>query len=241
MPFDRVYYVAKGEQEPTAALVQQADYSIAVAHKYKSNLVEAGLSEGRIAEMVALKEQVAQAMGGQHEEKSTSKQATSEEHRRIDAAKKHIRKIRKLAPLAVRTLPNPDITLDALRAEASLRRQTPVIVAYLNKTRPIVATLSEGLKPYFRGEEPLAVHDRVTAELLAADSTQELAVKSRPETTLKLNEAKGRLLEAIEDLNRIGQLEFDGQAEIIAQFNKDILLRARRSRGSSKDSEKPAA
>jgi hypothetical protein len=51
-----------------------------------------------------------------------------------------------------------------------------------------------------------------------------------PAATQHLYEAKGRLLEAITELNRIGQIAFDGDASSRARFNKDILLRARHKR-----------
>jgi hypothetical protein len=36
----------------------------------------------------------------------------------------------------------------------------------------------------------------------------------------------------IEDLNRVGKVAFEGHAVIIGEFNKDILLKARKERGS---------
>jgi hypothetical protein len=55
-----------------------------------------------------------------------------------------------------------------------------------------------------------------------------------PQEKLELFAAKGRVLEMIEDLNRAGRIAFEGQAETVGKFNKDLLLRARRSRGSAK-------
>jgi hypothetical protein len=83
----------------------------------------------------------------------------------------------------------------------------------------------------------------VISELLAtakqkldtADTAQELTLANLPEETLKIYEAKGRVLEAIEDLNRLAKNAFAGQAEIIGKFNKDLLLRARKERKKVED------
>lgn len=61
-----------------------------------------------------------------------------------------------------------------------------------------------------------------------------------PAETLAVYEKKGRLLEQIEDLNRAGKSVFDGQADKIALFNKDILMRARKTK-AKKEGEEPAA
>jgi len=53
-----------------------------------------------------------------------------------------------------------------------------------------------------------------------------------PEDKIEIFGAKGRVLEMIEDLNRAGRIAFEGQAETVGKFNKDVLLRARRQRSS---------
>lgn len=78
----------------------------------------------------------------------------------------------------------------------------------------------------------------VDAGLASADATQELSLSALPADTLAVCERKGRVLRAIEDLNRAGKMAFDGDAVQIARFNKDILLRARKARAQA---EVPAA
>jgi hypothetical protein len=70
----------------------------------------------------------------------------------------------------------------------------------------------------------------VKSELDAADTKQEVSVSSLPADTAKLYQTKGKLLEAIEDLNRAGKIAFDGDATKISLWNKDILVRARKAR-----------
>ena len=37
-------------------------------------------------------------------------------------------------------------------------------------------------------------------------------------------------MQMIQDLNRVARIAFDGRADVIAQFNKDLLNRARKQR-----------
>lgn len=72
--------------------------------------------------------------------------------------------------------------------------------------------------------------DAVKGELDAAQGVQEAGLAGLPIETLKVYEAKGRLLDLIEKMNRRGKIAFDGQAHILALFNKDLVLRARTKR-----------
>ncbi len=110
------------------------------------------------------------------------------------------------------------------------RRSTPKISNYLAKIRPHVVKLDEHLRPYFGGERASEQLDAVKSALDAADAVQEADIASLPEATQKVYEAKGRVLQDIEDLNRIARNAFEGNADAIALFNKDILLRARQER-----------
>ena len=58
---------------------------------------------------------------------------------------------------------------------------------------------------------------------------QELSRAMLSEETLDLYQLKGEVLVLIERLNRAGRTAFDGDANKAALFNKDLLLRARRS------------
>ena len=66
--------------------------------------------------------------------------------------------------------------------------------------------------------------------LRAADAVQEKTRLDLPTETLALLELKGRVLDLIEEINGIARIAFEGQAEIRAKFNKDLLYRGRRAR-----------
>ena len=83
--------------------------------------------------------------------------------------------------------------------------------------------------------------DRVKSELDAADTKQEVSVSALPADTAKLYVTKGKLLEAIEDINHAGKIAFDGDATMIALWNKDILVRARRARKNPLPAPGPTA
>jgi hypothetical protein len=86
------------------------------------------------------------------------------------------------------------------------------------------------MKKYFGGQSPLAELKAAKKELDDAQSRQEAAIESLPLDTLEVYEAKGRLLGAIEKVNRIARIAFDDDAATAALFNKDLIQRARQTR-----------
>ena len=63
-----------------------------------------------------------------------------------------------------------------------------------------------------------------------SQGTQEQALTSMPQDTLKLYETKGRLLTSIERVNKIAKIAFWDRKDLSAQFNKDVLNRSRKAR-----------
>ncbi|MBU1241422.1 hypothetical protein KKF84_03820 [Myxococcota bacterium] len=57
------------------------------------------------------------------------------------------------------------------------------------------------------------------------DTVQETSRLSLPSDTMAVNELKGKILDQVEELNSIAKMAFDGQADLRAKFNKDLLLR----------------
>ncbi len=133
-------------------------------------------------------------------------------------------------------VPEEAKALETMRAGGA-KDSTRLLIDYLDRVQPHLVTYEDKLKPFFKGESPLPRLAEVKAALEQADARQEMLRASLPSETLKHYEAKGRLLEIIERINHVAQLAFDGQADRIGLFNKDILLRAhRRSRKESSDS-----
>ncbi|MBI4952750.1 MAG: hypothetical protein HY908_12005 [Myxococcales bacterium] len=121
--------------------------------------------------------------------------------------------------------------MKSFNAGGRLGRVTKEISGYLTVVRPFVVKLDAALKPYFDDKLASEELDKAKNELDAADTKQEVGLANLPEATLQVYEAKGRVLHLIEELNRLAKNAFDGQAEIVGKFNKDILLRGRAPRG----------
>ena len=60
----------------------------------------------------------------------------------------------------------------------------------------------------------------VKSALDSADATQEVSVAGVPAETQKVYEAKGRVLELIEDMDRVAKNAFDGQAEVVGEVQQ---------------------
>ena len=108
---------------------------------------------------------------------------------------------------------------------------TPKMLVYLERTIPLAARLDAHLTRFFDGARVSELLEAARARLAAADTGQETARASLPADTLAVLERKGRILDLIDELNTVARIAFDGQAEVRAKFNKDILLRAARTTG----------
>ncbi len=127
--------------------------------------------------------------------------------------------------------------LESFRAGKKLGNSTPLVCMYLEKIRPVVASMDEQLKLSFAGEKPSEILQSLRAALDQAQSKQEVDLAGLPQETLSLYETKGRLLSAIEELNRVARIAFYEESELAGQFNKDLVRRGRRTAGAKGDAE----
>lgn len=228
MTFD-LRLAKKGQSEPLEGILQQGRVHAGLGNMHGEELNEWGWLPEQTAGLeksVAVLDSLA---SGQKEAKETSKASTKTENAARTEAKTFIRRVRLALPMVLRDSPVEGVTAESFNAGESLGRSTPKISKYLINIRPFVQKLDEPLKRYFKGESPSAMLDAIKQSLEQADTAQEVNVTSLPQNTQAVYEAKGRILEMIEDLNRIAKIAFDGRAEIASKFNKDILLRARKS------------
>jgi hypothetical protein len=230
--------IAKGKNEPRAGVMQQGRFHVGLAHQYAAELDAAGWSPDDAISFVANVTKLDVAAGSQAKAYDDASDNVTSEARAIDAAKGFLRRLRNALPRALRETPSASVTLDSFHVGETLGRSTPKIAKFLARIRPAVVTLDPALKKYFKGNDASAELDTVKTALDQADTTQELSRKQAPVETLAVYEAMGKVLEQIEDMNRAGKSAFDGDAATRGKFNKDILLRARKTAKKPDDAPK---
>lgn len=230
----------KGKGQPRLGLVQQGKVSVGLAREYATELATVGWASQDTDAMSAAVTELESDISIQAENRAGHGDAHRSEQAGIDDAKRFLRVLSHALPRALRTT-SGELTATDFSVGAGLGRSTPKISGHLTKIRPHVAALDSALMPAFGGQSPLAQLDRVKSELDAADARQEVSVSALPADTAKLYVTKGKLLEAIEDLNHAGKIAFDGDATMVALWNKDILVRARKARRSPLPAPGPTA
>lgn len=168
----------------------------------------------------------------------TARAATMSQEAAVDAAKDFVSSMRNVLPAVLRKAKQAGVVIEKeMFGSGRLTRSVPTILSYLTTVQPTVQHLDAFFKPYLKVDASVRVAE-LRKQLEAADATQESARNATPSQTALIHEAKGRVLEAIEELNGIARNAFKGNAPVIAKFNKDLLLRARRER--TKEASKPA-
>ncbi len=148
---------------------------------------------------------------------------TAENQARLDA-KAVIRKLREAVKLITRDAPLEGLTANDFVPQ-KLLTSTPSILVYLERATPLAARLDTHIQRFFPGQKVSELLKQAAARLAEADTRQETARASLPSDTVAVHELKGRILDQVEELNAIARIAFDGQADIRAKFNKDLLLR----------------
>lgn len=229
MPTD-MELVKKGMTVPRAGLLDQAIYHVQLEAKYHAALIAAGWTVANRGELRDAYEFLKTTMAETWDARTVSQTERVNEQSAVGEAKALKRKLvhafRDL--LADQRLESADY--NRIYRSGILGRSSKNFIDYFAGIRNTVTRFDTELTPYFGGTSPLVEFDAVLAQLEQTQSTQELNLKALPQETLRVYEAKGRLLSLIEKVNRIGKIAFDGQAPVIGEFNKDLLLRARQKR-----------
>ena len=226
--------VELGRSEPRAALVEQGLASEGLAKDTHAELVKFGWSDLKAKILRTTIESLQTTMAVQAEQRDDAKTSGGGETAAKSQAKAFIRHLRGAWAMALRDAAGKAaVAPDAIESGGPLGRSTPKILGYLSTVGPAVHALEPWLLPYFGGTSPCATLASCRAALEGADRTQETELSQIPEATQRIYEAKGRLVELIGDVNRIGRMAFDGQAVTRARFNKDVLLRGRKTRAAT--------
>lgn len=225
--------VAKGGSVPLAGLLDQARYHAELAKRFERQLGKKGWRPAHTSLILVTTADLETDRAAQLEARDESKANREREQAAITAAKEFKADlVMAFDDLFFDGVVTQQERQEANRTNGTLGRSAPAISRYLGDVRRLVEKYDDRLRPYFDGQSALGLLDKVKYELDEAQSKQETDYRKLPLDTLKLYEAKGRLLALIEKLNRIGKRAFAGQAEIVALFNKDLILRARKKRRS---------
>lgn len=222
--------VRKGRNEPLAGLVQEGRTHLELGTGNAAELNTTGWFADDTTDMRELVTRLDTDAAAKADAVEVVLGLGHAEQMAIDEVKAFIRRLRNALPRALRESRAEEVTASSFYAGGRLGRSTPKLSRYLADIRPSVVRLDTALARHFNGTAPSTILDTVKNALDGADATQEAALAALPAETQSIYEAKGRLLEMIEDMNRAGKSAFDGNATKMAMFNKDILLRARKAR-----------
>lgn len=226
--------INKGHNVPLIPLVDQTGVSIARARRDEALLAEFGFPPSRTDEMEQLKEELQSERARYVEQRSAAREKVMTEREAQTEAKAHKRRL---------VLAADDLVADGIMTttdrntlnRGTLGRSTPKILGWFIDTQEIVNKYAADFSPLMASIDVPDRHRVVFKNLESSQVAQETALADLPADTAELYEKKGRLLDLIERLIRAGKRAHDGDAQQIALYNKDILLRA------SKPKKKAAA
>lgn len=229
--------VAKGKKEPLEGLKAQGRVHLELIAAH-AELKDHGWTDDGTKGLTADVATISSVEASRSDAQDSARAATLGQEKAIDDAKRFIASLRNVQAPVLRKAKKAGVVIEKqMLWSGTLSRSVPAIASYLTTVQPTVKRLDAFFKPYVK----VVASDRIgelRKQLEAADSKQESAASSTPEITAKIYEAKGRVLEAIEELNGIAKNAFAGNAAVIGKFNKDLLLRARRER-AAKEAPKP--
>lgn len=232
-------YVKKGRSANLVGLRRQWKVSRKHAQTHALRLKGAGWLAEDTARLAADGGELDSERSTLLEKRTRSKARTRTEAQKRQEAKRVIRVVRNALPSVVKNLEEEEAKAitEQFLVGGKLGNSTALISAYLARIAGPLKEL-DGAFARFNNEKSLyAELTAIAAELDAADTEQEAGLDELPAETLAFYELKGRVLDAIEELNRLAKNAFDGEAELIGLFNKDLLLDATRRRLQVEDEE----
>lgn len=213
-------------------LRQQYPQHVQLGRLYEKQLARAGWKPDMTDELELYGLELDTAKSAKLEARTESRIKAMTEAEARTEAKRIIRLVRNALPDVLEELDASEAAAlkQDFKVGEPINRSTPRAVAYLVKTQKAVKRLDEAFRPYFDEKSVYAMHSAILDRLSSADAEQEFARAQLPADTRAFYELKGRVLKLILKMNRLAKNAFDGQAHIIGQFNKDLLLRATRNK-----------
>jgi hypothetical protein len=233
--------IAKGRKVPVDGVLQQGRTQVQLCRNHEAVLADYGWPRAKTDYLDQQIFALDALFSGRSQQVEAALRATIAEAVTRHDAKSFIRRLRTAVPLALQDAPVEGVTENAFNTGEHIGRSTPKISKYLMTVRPFVEKLDTALSKYLGGKSPLQELEAVKTALDTADAVQESGRAGLPEETANIYQLSGEILTMIETVNRIAKIAFDGSAEIIGQFNKDLTLRGRRSRKQTSANESDEA
>jgi hypothetical protein len=227
--------VQKGRREPLTGLVEEGPISVGLAREFASELARFGWPASETDSLAADVTTILADQAKRIETTGAAREKSADAQHAVDDAKALIRHLRNALPMVLRRTTVEGVSASSFHVPTGdLARSVAKIMTYLGGLQDVIRKLDADFAPYFDGKKASDLLAQVMQALEAANVVQELTLDQLPEASLKLYETMGRVLESIEDLNRVGRIAFDGQAGTRARFNKDRILRARKAAKTAK-------
>lgn len=238
----RMDLVKKGRRERRAYLLQQLrklvdlakEEGVAGALETRANWTPEETAEGEEIHAALDTQVAAQAVA-----KDESKAGTLTQAEAFSEGKKLKRRLDRNVRRLFRKGGALPVTQDAFEVGHAIGDSVPKLSAYFGRVLGQLEKVNEPLGKLMKAD-PVALVREAKTNLDQADSAQERARENVPQETLQVYELMGRAMVFIADLIDAGHEAFDGEAEMAARFNKDILLRGRTSKKEAPEEEKAA-
>ena len=230
--------VLKGKTQSINTLAQLGRIAVGNASAYPVELAACGWTPQNTEQLNNDVTALVDSVAARNEAMNVSMNHTTDENAARLEAKSLIRKVRQAVKILTRDEALDGVSLDDLYIGKNTRT-TPSTIMFIEKIAPLVARLDTRMERFFPGQKVSEMLTQAAARLAGADTAQERARQGLPEETMAVNELKGKILDQVEELNGIASMAFDGQAELRAKFNKDLLLRGIQRRKPTTDPVSP--
>lgn len=221
---------AKGRRESIIGINEQLAYCIKLYEEegVGDALARRGITQEFIQRAVELQALLGSEDSRRHDARDQSRQALASEKQAFAELKGLKRDVDSSLVDLFKDHKDLPVTLDAFKAGGEIGKSTPKISAYFGRISEPLQKVTKQLAVYNDGRDLAAEAAAAKTRLDQAQSAQEVGLRMLPLGTQKVMALKGEALEFIERFNRAGKRAFEGNARMIALFNKDLILRARK-------------
>ncbi|MBU1242055.1 hypothetical protein KKD52_13400 [Myxococcota bacterium] len=231
--------VEKGKQFHVDAVLQQGNVTHGNVLGHLADLMRRGLDESRVTYLKQQLDLLAGYRGEVGVTRDGAKAMTADEGLARSEGKTLSRAVREALRIVLKDGPVAGISIDQFALHGNQLQTTPEVLAHLSALAPKLIPLDAHLARFFEGQKASELVKAAWERLRAADALQEKTRVDLPDETRALLELKGSVLDLIEEINGVARIAFEGQAEIRAKFNKDLLYRGRRARSKAAPSPTP--